>query len=181
MLSRKQIERLWCVFEGQSSKTTHQLRVVFDMALASACPPPASAPIGPNDEIVTRFCQDLEHAMAPQHITTAHYEKLPRQIIADTFNAIRSSACPPPEGAEVAEIIAHILALMDDADGALDNDVYEQKRAEELDAPDDAEWTVRAGTVRKIEKLFIAISEFRHKHLVSRLSAPPASPRGEEK
>src|SRR5947209_4536291 len=57
----------------------------------------------------------------------------------------------------------YLLKLMDEADAALDDDVYEQKKAADFDAPDDAEWSVRAGTIRKIEKLFLEISHLRNR------------------
>jgi hypothetical protein len=43
------------------------------------------------------------------------------------------------------------------AEDALDNETYEQFRAEELDLPDDAEMSVTAGTVRKLFKVFAEI------------------------
>ena len=54
-----------------------------------------------------------------------------------------------------------LFDLMDEADGALDKDTYEQKVRDDYDAPDDAEWWVRAGTVRKCQKVFAEIDRIR--------------------
>ena len=58
---------------------------------------------------------------------------------------------------DLARAIEAAHELVEPADSELDKDVYDQKRAEELDAPDDAEWWVKAGTVRKIEAAFTAV------------------------
>ena len=47
-----------------------------------------------------------------------------------------------------------IRALIDAADGALDEETYEQKRKDNFDPPDDAEYTVTVGTIRKINDVF---------------------------
>ena len=51
--------------------------------------------------------------------------------------------------------------LMDDAGGALDKDTHDQKRRDEFDAPDYAEWWIRAGTERKVSKVFAEIDRIR--------------------
>lgn len=56
---------------------------------------------------------------------------------------------------------AALFELMDEADGALDEDTYEQSRRDEFDTPDDAEWMVRAGTCRKINRVFAEIDRIR--------------------
>jgi len=59
-----------------------------------------------------------------------------------------------------AELI-ELLALMDAADGALDKDTYDQSLRDEFDAPDDADYSVCAGTVRKCSAVFAAIEKLR--------------------
>jgi RecJ-like exonuclease len=53
--------------------------------------------------------------------------------------------------------ISRLRTLADAAEEALDHDTYEQKRSHDFDPPDDAELTIRAGTVRKIEALIAAL------------------------
>lgn len=57
--------------------------------------------------------------------------------------------------------LAPLFALMDEADEALDKHTYDQARRDEYDAPDDAEWWIRAGTARKINKVFAEIERLR--------------------
>lgn len=57
--------------------------------------------------------------------------------------------------------LARLFELMDSADEALDHDTYPQKKDGRFDAPDDAEWTVQAGTVRKIDAVFLEIDRLR--------------------
>lgn len=52
---------------------------------------------------------------------------------------------------------AEFRVLLDDADEALDKDTFEQIKAHDYDAPDDAEYTISAGTHRKINRLFAAL------------------------
>ena len=54
-----------------------------------------------------------------------------------------------------------LAELMDEADDALDKDTYEQKRKDDFDIPDDAEWWIRAGTERKCAKVFLEIDRIR--------------------
>lgn len=54
-----------------------------------------------------------------------------------------------------------LFALMDVADEALDKDTIGQKKDGRFDAPDDAEWWVQAGTVRKIDAVFLEIDRIR--------------------
>jgi hypothetical protein len=54
-----------------------------------------------------------------------------------------------------------LFSLMDEADDALDRDTYEQNRKSEFDAPDDAEWWIRAGTARRCDKVFAEIDRIR--------------------
>ena len=58
-----------------------------------------------------------------------------------------------------------LFALMDDADDALDKDTYDQKRRDDFDTPDDAEWWIRAGTARKCGKVFLEIDRLRRDSL----------------
>jgi hypothetical protein len=54
-----------------------------------------------------------------------------------------------------------LATLMDEADDALDKDTYDQKRRDEFDTPDDAEWWISAGTERKCVKVFTEIDRIR--------------------
>ncbi len=47
--------------------------------------------------------------------------------------------------------------LLDAADDALDKETYDQKRKDNFDAPDDAEYYVSVGTIRKINDVFQAL------------------------
>lgn len=57
--------------------------------------------------------------------------------------------------------LARLFELMDAADEALDRDTISQKKDGRYDAPDDAEWMVQAGTVRKIDAVFLEIDRLR--------------------
>ena len=57
--------------------------------------------------------------------------------------------------------LTKLFELMDLADEALDRDTYPQKKDHRYDAPDDAEWPVQAGTVRKIDAVFLEIDRLR--------------------
>ena len=65
------------------------------------------------------------------------------------------------EALELEAKLKALFALMDEADDALDKDTYEQKRKDEFDTPDDAEWWIRAGTERKCAKVFAEIDRLR--------------------
>lgn len=54
-----------------------------------------------------------------------------------------------------------LVALMDVADGKLDDDIYDQSLKDGFDAPDDAEYTVRFGTICAINRVFSAIEKMR--------------------
>ena len=71
-------------------------------------------------------------------------------------------------------IIADVLELMDAADAALDDDTYEQIKAQNFDAPDDCEIWITAGTRRKINELFLLISQWRSP--LSHASPPKGTP-----
>src|SRR5690349_4653634 len=76
----------------------------------------------------------------------------------------RRSPSPDAEAARREVIEAALPALfdlMDAADDALDKDTYEQFRKDEFDPPNDAEYSVCAGTVLKCEKVFEAIDKLR--------------------
>lgn len=69
----------------------------------------------------------------------------------------------------IAEQITRLFKLMDAADDALDKDTYEQKRRDDFDAPDDAEWSVQAGTCRKITAVFMTVERLRRANLLATL------------
>ncbi len=54
-----------------------------------------------------------------------------------------------------------LYELMDVAEEALDRDTYPQKKEGRFVAPNDVEWTVQAGTVRKIDAVFLEIDRMR--------------------
>lgn len=57
--------------------------------------------------------------------------------------------------------LSTLFSLADRADEALDNDIYEQQKEHDFDAPDDAEYTIRAATARKISVLLTEIERLR--------------------
>lgn len=57
--------------------------------------------------------------------------------------------------------LAELFSLMDEADSALDKDTYKQRLQDNFDAPDDAEYCVLMGTIRKCDALFRAIEKMR--------------------
>ncbi len=59
--------------------------------------------------------------------------------------------------------LIELLTLMDAADSALDKDTYDQSLRDEFDAPDDADYSVCAGTVRKCSAVFAAIEKLRNR------------------
>lgn len=59
-----------------------------------------------------------------------------------------------------AELV-ELLALMDAADSALDKDTFDQFMRDDCNAPDDADYSVCAGTVRKCSAVFAAIEKLR--------------------
>lgn len=73
--------------------------------------------------------------------------------LASVFAAIRAEAVSA-EREWCAQTLQALFALADEADDALDKDTYEQKRHDDFDTPDDAEWWIRAGTERKCVKVF---------------------------
>lgn len=58
-------------------------------------------------------------------------------------------------------LLQELFDLASDAEGDLDKDTYDQHRAADFDAPDDAELCIRAGTERKITKVFALIDKLR--------------------
>lgn len=64
-------------------------------------------------------------------------------------------------GAAPDAAMAEILALMDAADEALDQETYDQFRRDEFETIDEDDLTVTAGTVRKINKVFAALDRHR--------------------
>jgi hypothetical protein len=54
-----------------------------------------------------------------------------------------------------------LFTLMDSADEALDKETYDEKKRDDFDTPDDAEWVVTAGTCRKAEKVFAEVDRIR--------------------
>ena len=74
----------------------------------------------------------------------------------------RPGAAPATPVITQAELV-ELLALMDVADGALDKDTYDQSLHDEFDAPDDADYSVCAGTVRKCSAVFAAIEKMRNR------------------
>lgn len=67
--------------------------------------------------------------------------------------------------------LAELFALMDEADGALDKDTYKQRLQDNFDAPDDAEYCVLMGTIRKCDALFRAIEKMRSSRATAARSA----------
>jgi hypothetical protein len=74
----------------------------------------------------------------------------------------RPSSTPAAPAITQAELV-ELLALMDAADSALDKDTYDQSLRDEFDAPDDADYSVCAGTVRKCSAVFAAIEKLRNR------------------
>ncbi len=78
-----------------------------------------------------------------------------------------SLAALPTEPLITQAELAELLALMDAADSALDKDTYDQSLRDEFDAPDDADYSVCAGTVRKCSAVFAAIEKLRARAALS--------------
>jgi len=74
----------------------------------------------------------------------------------------RPGSTPAAPAITQAELV-ELLALMDAADSALDKDTYDQSLRDEFDAPDDADYSVCAGTVRKCSAVFAAIEKLRNR------------------
>jgi len=62
---------------------------------------------------------------------------------------------------DVTDELEALFRLMDIAVCALDKDTYSQSLRDEFDAPDDADYSVCAGTVRKCNAVFAAIEKIR--------------------
>lgn len=70
-------------------------------------------------------------------------------------------------------MLEHLFKLMDDADDALDKDTYEQLCRDEFDPPDDADYSVCAGTTIKCNKVFNQIEAIRRDFGAALASTPP--------
>lgn len=71
-------------------------------------------------------------------------------------------ATTPTEEAALRPMLEHLFKLVDDADQALDEDTYEQLRKDEFDPPNDADYSVRAGTTIKCNRVFNHIESIRN-------------------
>lgn len=85
------------------------------------------------------------------------YDETGNALLSDAIDAIAQARRAP---SAQREAVKWVCDLMDEADGALDKDTYDQMR-ELNEPPDDAEVWIRVGTRRKINVLFNAIAELR--------------------
>jgi hypothetical protein len=63
----------------------------------------------------------------------------------------------------VSDELAVLFDLMDEADDALDKDTYDQFSRDEFDPQNDSDYSVRAGTIIKCNKVFKAIEQLRRR------------------
>ena len=86
---------------------------------------------------------------------------LQRDIDDPQVNKVRALVAAAKAYQPMREALEDLFSLMDAADSALDRDTYDQSLRDEFDAPDDADYSVCAGTVRKCSAVLAAIEKMR--------------------